>query len=322
MKSTGFARSTALPSRDARHGSGEPCYETHASQRSVTQCARGSALALAIALLISAAPLASPEDLVRQGNLAFERGGFEEALLLYQQAEERGTDPGLIAFNEAAAYYHLKDYRRAESHFRMALDDGDMSLERRGRALYNLGNCLMQQAGETDVKTLRAAIGCYERALRCELDDGLRRDAAHNLELAKLLWNKARSKLTDPPPPNTEEPPENERRPEPKKKTAGASEPGAGPDESGKGPKKQQGATAEKDPNGKATGKEEPDQVEQAPSKLPSHVRVVPDTDVLVDLSPEEARRFLSDAEKRLRKERASNRTALAIPEKPSGRDW
>src|SRR3954471_8216204 len=148
----------------------------------------GIAAALA---LVSASPAPTPDDFIRDGNTAAEQGRWENALAFYDRAEERGTDPGMIAFNKATAYYRLNDYRRAESHFRMALDDAAIPAERRAKALYNLGDCLVKQAGEKDLRLLRDAIRCYELCLDAAADEGLRRDAEYNLELAKLLWNKA-----------------------------------------------------------------------------------------------------------------------------------
>ena len=183
-----------------------------------------------------------------------ERSEYDEALRLYQQAEERGTDPGLIAFNRATAYYHLQDYRQAENHYRMALDDMAISAERRARALYDLGNCLVRQADDKDVKTLRAAIRCFELCLDDSPDEGLRNDAAHNLELAKLLWNKARAMLSQQPPPNSEETPEDHRPPTRKKDQPKKGEGGGdntNPNKSGKEPKPDQSPKVKKDAKGK-----------------------------------------------------------------------
>src|SRR5580704_14789933 len=136
-----------------------------------------------IALIVSAAPPASPEEFIVAGNDAMQREDYENALQLYQQAEERGTDPGLIAFNKATAYYRLRDFRQAENHYRMALGDAAIPEQRRARAFFNLGDCLVEQAGDKDVKLLREAIRCYEHCLESKPDDGLRNDAIHNLEL-------------------------------------------------------------------------------------------------------------------------------------------
>src|SRR5687768_2750125 len=119
-------------------------------------------LVAATSLLVSAAPNAKPDDLIREGNRAIEKEQFEAALQLFLDAEERGTDPGLIAFNKATAYWHIGDYRKAENHYRMALDDAAAAPERRTRAFFNLGNCLVKQSEDRDIRLLRDAIRYYE----------------------------------------------------------------------------------------------------------------------------------------------------------------
>jgi tetratricopeptide (TPR) repeat protein len=281
---------------------------------------RKHALAALLALaLLSAAPLPSPDELIRQGNAAVERGEFGDALLSYQQAEERGSDPGLIAFNKANAYYQLSDYRRAENHFRMALDDAAISPERRPRALYNLGNCLVQQAGEKDLRMLRDAIRCYELCLEAVADTGLRSDAVHNLELAKLLWNKARAKSAKPPDPNSDEPPDTPpKTPEPKKKDTepkNVSDPGK--DKGGKEMKADFDPKAKIDPSGKADAKGTKG---NAP---PDHgPPVPPDTSEVQKQSPDDTVKALKNIEDRLHDERVRLRREAAIPENSSGMDW
>ena len=44
--------------------------------------------------LLGAAPAANVEQLLRDGNAAFERGDYEQAIAFYGQAEDRATDPG------------------------------------------------------------------------------------------------------------------------------------------------------------------------------------------------------------------------------------
>ena len=76
-----------------------------------------------------------------------------------------------------------------------------------------------------DVKTLQAAIECFELAARDATDDGVRTDAGHNLEVAKLLWAKARAKR-----PPGERDPEWDDRPDSKRppRRAEAARPRAG----------------------------------------------------------------------------------------------
>jgi tetratricopeptide (TPR) repeat protein len=277
-------------------------------------------LATLLALvLLSAGPPPSPDELIRQGNAAVERGEFGDAFLFYQQAEERGSDPGLIAFNKANAYYQLSDYRRAENHYRMALDDAAISSERRARAVYNLGNCLVQQASERDLRMLRDAIRCYELCLEAVADAGLKSDAMHNLELAKLLWNKARAKSSKPPDPNSDEPPDTPpKTPEPKKKeTEPKSVSDPGKDKGGKEMKADFDPKAKIDPSGKADIKG------AKGSAPPDHgPPVPPDTSEVQKQSPDDTLKALKIIEDRLHDERVRLRREAAISENSSGMDW
>ena len=98
--------------------------------------------------LVAAAPAAlPPDDLVRQGNAAAGRQDYPEALKLYGQAEERATDPGLVAFNEGVALYQQGEFAQAEMHFRLARQDA--TDRRQLRAAYNLAASIVRNAGDS-----------------------------------------------------------------------------------------------------------------------------------------------------------------------------
>ena len=157
---------------------------------------------------IGDAPLRAAQD-------AWRRGDDAAAKQLYAAAEERSPDPGGIAFNLGAIHFRNKEYRDAELQFQRALDDRDAPAERRAKAFYNRGSCLIHLGG---LKAYRAAVADFERCLNLSKDDPeLSRDAEHNLELAKLLWLEARAKSKDKPLPNErppEDPPEAPPKPE------------------------------------------------------------------------------------------------------------
>src|SRR5262249_34392419 len=117
-------------------------------------------LSFTTTLLLAASPFSDAEDLLHQGNTAFARGDYETALGYYRQAEGQIADPGLLAFNEAAALYKLGRYREAEIHYWLARQDA--AGERLARVLYDLGNAVFQQASSKDVPLLQRAIGFYE----------------------------------------------------------------------------------------------------------------------------------------------------------------
>jgi Ca-activated chloride channel family protein len=177
------------------------------ARRPRTQSA-GNYLALALlAVVLLAAASHNPENLVRQGNAAFAREDYSAAMDQYTAAEDRITDPGLVAFNKATALYRLAGqlestprrpglYREAELHFRRCLEDADGV--RRAEALYGLGNSLLQQTPTRGAEACKEAVRAYEECLRQDdLDPGLAADARHNLELAKLLWQAAKTRKKD-----------------------------------------------------------------------------------------------------------------------------
>ena len=281
--------------------------------------ARPQLVAIAVigVALVAAADPPSAADQFRAGNDAFARGDWEAAESLYAQAEERSPDPGLVAFNKGAALYRHGDFRRAELCFRRALGDADIPAERRGRALYNLGTCLVRQAGDTDVKTLQAAIECFERAVRASPDEGVRTDAGHNLEVAKLLWAKARAKR----PPNERDPDWDNDRPESKRPPPdGPKPPDPGAEGNGDGPKKfETGPKLDvgKGPEAGAVQKET-DKAAPGAGNLP----VLPDTGQVESLAPDDARAVLKKTAERLQHERRKLREEAAQGDRPRPKDW
>jgi tetratricopeptide (TPR) repeat protein len=164
-------------------------------------------LATLALLLIGAAPNREVEDLIRLGNEAFARKEYASAVALYQQAEELATDPGQVSFNKAAALYHLTRYREAKECYRRCLDDGEMPPARRARALYDLGTSLLQVGEGKDATALGQAVRVLRQCLRLATDSGLADRAEHNLELARLLWAKAKASASNSSPnPKDEEP--------------------------------------------------------------------------------------------------------------------
>jgi tetratricopeptide (TPR) repeat protein len=276
-------------------------------------------LVLVIAGLVAGATnLQAPDELVRQGNAAFERGDYGGAEALFNRAEESSSDPGLIAFNKAAALYSEGHYRDAEVHLRRALSDAAIPAERRARSLYNLGNSLVQQAGESDVPRLRAAIRTYELCLE-QIGDGepgLRSDVAHNLELGKLLWARARTKSSEAQKSvNEEEPKDSGPPPEPKK------EPNK-EDDNGPGVEPKKGFMPKKVENaGKADAKGNEVESKEPPPGA-GNLPVLKDEDELTPLSADDTRAYLRQAAERLRKERLNLRKQAAVPEGARPNDW
>ena len=111
---------------------------------------------------MSAGPIKPPDDLVRSAN-AVANGNLDDAELLLAQAENMPRS-GLVLLTRC----HPLSSRRFPSGqvvFRRTLGDVEFP-DRRSKSLCNLGNCLVRQAGEMDIKQLQSAIDCFEPAIR------------------------------------------------------------------------------------------------------------------------------------------------------------
>jgi Ca-activated chloride channel family protein len=296
-----WPRADKNPASQKRSGPGGPYSEV---ERPGLRAAAAVLVPLAL-LLLAATPVGGPLYRVRRGNAAFERGDYAEALYEYGQAEERIDDPGLLAFNEGTALYQVGRYREAELHFRRSREDAEGP--RRARLLYNLGNCLVQQARPNDVRRLQEAVDLYGQCLdeeACEAE--LAENARHNLELGRLLLARARAR------PDTSEA-EHEKQPSdtpPRENNVDdhSSLPeakSAMPDASGR-PERVAAAPQEAS-NG-------PARAEQAtPGR--GNLGPLPDDEELAPLTPEDAEVYLEQAARRIQGERREyRRRPLPVP--------
>lgn len=181
-------------------------------------------LVLLLPLLLAAVSVSPPEveALLRQGTAAFHRGDLTAAVACFEQAQQRSTDPRVVAFNLATAYYHqaqagqLAMVPKAELAYRSCLEADD---PRRAEALFGLGNCLQLRGsiGKLDQLPLRAAIdrfGECQKEPAC--DAALRAKARYNQERARLLLLQAPPTTGDAPQQNSgEEKQEADDRPDP-----------------------------------------------------------------------------------------------------------
>src|SRR5262249_42162994 len=242
---------------------------------------------LALALL-SAGP-ADTEDLVRQGNAAFEKGDFAAAVRYYDLAEERITDPGLVAFNKAAALYRLGQDPRAAEHDRRGLEAPPGP--RRARVLFGLANSLLQQARARDARTLERAVALYRECRAQEgADPDLIADAEYNMELARLLWVKAMANPQDPEsnpgPEDGSQAPRPRNTPDPNRGARGGEQaPPAG-----------EGKPMPGDPPDPRQNPRDSD--ERAPGR--GNQPTLPDLDDLTPLSPQETTAYLEEAARRI----------------------
>jgi tetratricopeptide (TPR) repeat protein len=278
-----------------------------------------------ILITSSCVSAASPPDwqtLLRQGDAAYGRGDYTTAAALYEQAGDRTTDPGLVAFDLAAAQYRLalasdanrvRLAREAEQSYRCCIKPRD---PRRARGLYGLGNALMLRAGDRDVEALKAAVESYQQCLaETNVDEELTDDAQHNLERARLLL------LQIPPPSAAHSKDESAGDVPPKPQTTPRETPGARknpthdpstgvgkPDKSGDPTKLEKGTM--------------PAETDAPPQPGSGNLPPVPDRADLPPLSAEDAARHLELASLRIEEDYKVHRRSKAPAPMANVRDW
>jgi Ca-activated chloride channel family protein len=246
-------------------------------------------------LLVSAAALPDADPLILQGNAAFAAGDFEGALKFYDQAERGAIDPGMVAFNRAAACYRLGRFAEAVTGYRQCLEDDQMPIARRTRARYDLGTALLRQSDGTSAALLRQAVAALRSCLaEPGLDPDLHADARHNLELAQLLWLKARAA-------NPEQRSDGAEDHRPEQKSSKLS-----------GPNSEKKNSAEPGPKGGPEIGEPGDDDKGAPAEGKKNrvksgaLQVLPDAPQVVPLPPPEAEAQLDSIAERIIQERRS----------------
>jgi hypothetical protein len=273
---------------------------------------------LILPVLLGARATAVPdvESLLRAGNAAFERGDYAEAVVWFDKAGDRTTDPSLAAFDLAAAKYQLaragnaQALADAELAYRCCLERGD---PRRARALFGVGNCLLLRAGgaSLDGVALRSAIDCFGECLRDPgCDATLADNARYNRQRARLLLLQA-PPATDGSPEEgdepKEEPSESPKGPEEKRPSS------AGEEDGDKGAKP---ATAREDADGAAGDK--------AGATAPGRGVLPPvrDSAEPAPIAAQDAEQHLERAARRILDEMRQYRRGKPRTAGPGVRDW
>ena len=107
--------------------------------------------------------LATPQDMVLEGNRQLMAGVPQEALDLYRQAGEQAPDAREIAFGKGLAHYELGAYADARSAFQEVLGLGHDVLS--DDANYSLGTCDHAEALAQIESNPQATVGLLESAL-------------------------------------------------------------------------------------------------------------------------------------------------------------
>jgi len=97
---------------------------------------RKTALICAMVLLVLSSPLlANGNQEFERASQAFSAGNYQQAIALFKQAERRGYNRPVIAYNLGVSYYKLADYKNAEKAFLRAVK----SQKLKQIAEYNMG---------------------------------------------------------------------------------------------------------------------------------------------------------------------------------------
>jgi hypothetical protein len=282
----------------------------------------GCALALAALLAAAPSPARAPdtEALLRAGSDALRREDYARAVALFEQAEPRATDPGMVTFNLATARYHLalagkggpQTLAEAEQAYGCCVGPGD---PRRASALYGLGNCRLLRAsggGPPDPAGLRAAVDCYERCLRERAPDGLLADARYNRERARLLLAQVVPDERDDSSSGDERKDQEPEGPDRPPKPEGGGEGGAEG-----APDSRPGAVPAKPEPGS-----QPIPTDSAPAPGAGNLPPIPDRSEPSPLSARDAALHLQQAARRILEERQTHRRARARPPAAGARAW
>jgi len=138
------------------------------------------------------------KDLVRQGNADFDKGDYERALTAYEKASVDLLESPHLFFNRGDVYYRQGNYAKAREMFETAaLKARDIRLE--ARCKYNLGNCLFREGQRQADSDLQKALEAFQESVRYYQDalelDGELRDAAHNIEVARVTMKDILDKV-------------------------------------------------------------------------------------------------------------------------------
>jgi tetratricopeptide (TPR) repeat protein len=275
---------------------------------------RTCGLVFLLGMVLAAAPRLKPEDLVRQGNKDWEQGDPASAVECYTQAEERSTDPGLVAFNKATSLYQLGRYREAELHYRRCLEDAEG--DRRIRACLGLANTLLQLARNGAPSRLPDAIKLFKLCLgQANADAELLADAGHNLELARLI--RLIADLAKPGEERSNRNPQEDGMRDASRENeqkSGDQDPAvAMPDPKGK---------PQRVTPGRGEEKSTPVSDNQVPPPGKGNLPPIPDTDELVTLPPEDAAELLRQTATRILRERQDFQRRSVPAAFPNVKDW
>lgn len=128
------------------------------------------------------------KEWIADGNKYYLQKEFDKARVEYSKVLATSPASYKANFNLGNAYFELKNYKNAATHFQKASKASPDQLEK-ANAFHNLGNSLLQQ------HDYKKAIEAYKEALRNNPKDN---ETRYNLVLAKKLLNN-QDKQQNPP---------------------------------------------------------------------------------------------------------------------------
>lgn len=117
----------------------------------------------------------------------FHTGKFEEAEQEYQKHLDKDPDNAVLHFNLGDTQYRKKDYDKAASSFKQALQSDDLGLQAKsyynlGNAQYRMGQATLSTDPEHTIELYQQAIDSYSGSLQLNPEDG---EAKHNREVVE-----------------------------------------------------------------------------------------------------------------------------------------
>lgn len=253
------------------------------------------------AFTIAASPI---DDWLRRGNTELAAGRAESALIWYAKAAERTPDPGQVAFNQGIALAALCRFREAELHFRRSLSDAEG--ERRAKALFNLGTCLVRRCGGIERTALRDAVTALQQALPLAHGE-LANEVITNLQVAEKLLAQA--------------PPESAGKP-PTPETIGDKSPKAGDRDGGESSDKANVTSEPGKSRRPVESKESARDTKPAPPPGKGKLPPLPDKVEVATIPPEDLAMHLEKIEQRIAAAKQERMKAKVMKPNPNYPDW
>ncbi|MFH2137722.1 MAG: tetratricopeptide repeat protein [Candidatus Omnitrophota bacterium] len=108
---------------------------------------------------------------VKQGNQAYDKGNYDQALIKYNDAQIDDPQSPEVFYNMGNVFYRQKKYKEAIDAFEKSTEKAEVGLQ--AKALYNIGNSFFNQG------QLRQALESYKQSLERNPDD---LDTKYNIE--------------------------------------------------------------------------------------------------------------------------------------------